>query len=447
MVKAELNKSRLQSHANNYSRNKLLLYLSLCLFFVILLIPPGFSQQDENFGWTAVDNSVSTNLNDVVSIDSTQTVAVGDNGIIVSTEDEGITWNQELLNEQNNLKSISMHNNTFFVVGDAGTVYRKIFGEPWEFVTSFTGVDLYSVSHISTLENSFDNSIVYAGGQNGELWKSVNGGNSWIIQDLLVTNDINGIDFHNSSHGILVGSNAMLMGTTNGGNLWETRDVPDGISSNLRSVVIVNFVRMYAVGDNGAFIKSSGSNIGWTWTKLNASTTADLYGVAASSINKIYAVGTNGVVVNSVNGGSEFVFQKVQTSVNNSNFLSIDVSDSENGWIVGENGVNLVTTTGGVALRDVPTVEDLNDWSAYLDFALPILFEGFQNMVEILVISIAMGFILGLLIAVIRTSRSGYINPRLLLIDLNTHEGAAIKLIWRYIISVFHYIVKSLAVA
>lgn len=79
---------------------------------------------DEGITWINLNSGVSNNLNSVLSVSITNTWIVGDNGLILHTSNGGNEWIVQQSNTTVNLKSISLNTlgNKAWISGDGGTI-------------------------------------------------------------------------------------------------------------------------------------------------------------------------------------------------------------------------------------------------------------------------------------------------------------------------------------
>ncbi|MHA2098015.1 MAG: YCF48-related protein [Candidatus Kariarchaeaceae archaeon] len=446
------------------SKKKFTFYILSSLIIILIIIPGAFSQQDENFGWNPQETEFEDELGDIVSVNTTHAWAISTNGRIISTQDGGFTWEVEYSSAGSVFNELSYSNGTLYVVGDLGTIIRKTVNTDWEVLPQITPTNINSVSHFTTSFASIQDTIVHIAGDNGEVWRSADGGENWVFLDTLTDKVIEDINFYNSTHGFVVGEDSLLLGTLNAGQEWVQRDIPENVTGSFRAIEIINYVRIYIVGDGGSLISSRGRAVGWTFFLKDTPTTSDLYDISASSTLKFWVVGENGTIINTINGAGEFTRQKLAPEYNSTNIYGVDVHDGENGWVVGQDGIILQTSTGGIALRDIPTVADYSNFDVYWDFVEPKFREGFNNLLDILWWSIALGFFLGLTLAIIRTTRGPSVRPKDFLWNLELwykrNRGIIprttksnplrefwqlILIFWRYIFGLLIWVIKAFA--
>jgi len=112
----------------------------------------------------------------------------------------------------------------------------------------------------------FTNSMTgYSGGGSGIIGKTIDGGNSLIIQNGNVPDNINSLFFLNNNNGYAVGNNGAITKTTNGGINWipQTRIT----SNNLNTIYFVNESTGYISGDFGTALRTT--NGGLVFVNLN----------------------------------------------------------------------------------------------------------------------------------------------------------------------------------
>jgi len=263
---------------------------------------------------------------------------------------------------------------------------------PWAVKTSGTTKSLYAVCFINETNG-------FAGGYDGTLLKTTDGGSTWAAITTTASNTINDIVFPTPSLGFLVegglvggfykttdgganwadampnssvnglsaicfptatkgyfcGSNLEFDATTDGG-ATSTRDILGNIG-NARDIFFVNDSVGYAVGydsynttdDKGRIDKTT--NGGKTWTDQTS-------GVASTGLNSVYfsdlnngiIVGEGGKILKTTNGGTTWT---AQTSGVTKTLYAVAFSSATAGIAVGDAGTVLSTTDGGTTWTTV----------------------------------------------------------------------------------------------
>ena len=376
----------------------------ICILLPLFLVPSIPSEGEVDTGWDGVSIDTDFDLNDVVAINSTAAMAVGENGKIFTTSNSGANWSESESGTIYDLNSIDFLD-VVIVIGDAGIVLVNE-GDSWIDNSISNASNLYDVSVVSY--SSFNDSLIFVSGMNGEIWKWSNG--SWI--DLSgatgVNSDIYGIDFVNETHGIAVGEDGLIIVTENGGLSWEPSDIPESVNGlSFYDVAFINPIRAFVAGENGTFMRSSGtgdSSIGYNWVVWDTGSTSTIKAISYSSINKVWIVGDNNFIALTKDGGKSF-FNQSQPQTIDTDFSGISFSDGFNGFMVGESGIALYTDREGNDPAQLDTAMVFNTFWEYAEYAYPFLKDGMVNTLKIIVLAIMMGFTIGVTFAVFKTSQ------------------------------------------
>ncbi len=171
--------------------------------------------------WVKVTSPTPNNLNNIVQIDATTLIAVGDGGTLIKSTDSGTTWSLKTNWTTYNLNSISYSSsqNKIVVVGASGrTGYSSDLGETWTANSVITG----SVS-LNDIANNGTNWVV--AGNEGRIYTSTNGV-SWtetIIENVRYYR----VQYLNSRF-IVVGFRGRVYESTNNGVNWTGRSLNVG---------------------------------------------------------------------------------------------------------------------------------------------------------------------------------------------------------------------------
>ena len=167
-------------------------------------------------------------------------VAVGDVGKILRSTDNGANWShvttgyasnygnnyKASLNGINNLRGVSFGNNTFVAVGYSGKIITSTDdGSSWDNETAVNSNNLYGVT--------FGNSTFVAVGSNGTIVKSTNNGASWSSSSSGTSETLFGVTFGNNTFMAVGNSGTIVKSTDNGAN-WSSSS--SGTTNNLYGV-------------------------------------------------------------------------------------------------------------------------------------------------------------------------------------------------------------------
>ena len=390
------------------------MFLFSLLFLVILISPITPSEEEIDTGWDSSLISTEPDLNDVVALNSTSAIAVGESGKIFFTENSGVNWSEMVSDVVQDLNSIESSTQSI-IVGDSGTVLVSD-GDSWV-ENSIPGAgNLYdlSVPHFESLSNS----TIFVCGTGGEIWKWTD--NSWVdLSSNTGTNgNIYGIDFIDEEKGFAVGAEGLIIATSDGGLTWEIRDPPEEFSDfSFYDLLFFgwqgNPTSLLVVGENGTLIQSSGTGstgIGYIWRVPSdesdhpTGTTNTIRSMSGTSRFKYWVVGDDNYIALTEDGGNSF-YNQSQPQTSGVDFTGVSFSNGFDGFAVGEEGVALYTDREGLDPRVLDTAKSFENFWEYAEYAYPRLKEGMFNTLKIIMLAIFMGFSIGVTLAVFKTSQ------------------------------------------
>lgn len=242
---------------------------------------------------------------------------------------------------------------------DSGVHQTVIQGNPLELWDAEETVHLRAIWDSTNIGVSSINglsfpstSIGYACAPTGAIFKTTDGGATWVKQVTGVTYDIYSIDFFDATTGIACGELGIILRTTDGGQTWVAQET--GFEVDLFSIFMSTASTIFAVGAAGTIIKSS--NAGETWTEITLTATADFKSVAKLSNGNILVVGTDNAVYKSSNGTT---FTAVTTMPISANWNAISRTHQGPGfstYITGSGSKVLRTDDSGATWVNVSTV-------------------------------------------------------------------------------------------
>ncbi|HEY1202296.1 MAG TPA: YCF48-related protein, partial [Niastella sp.] len=191
----------------------------------------------------------------------------------------------------------------------------------------------------------------------------------------------------------IAGNDGTVIRTTNGGNTWVQQDI--GITNrDIYDIQFVNNNTGWVVGQNGTIRKTIDGGATWTAQSTSGQT---LYGAYFVDANTGWAVGNSGTIRKTTDGGTTWVDQSGPDPVDNQRYMEVHFISATTGWIVGNNGTILFTTNGGTtwtqqysnynsSINSVYFVNGMYGWSvgndgtvqSYLSVTLPVNFASFE---------------------------------------------------------------------
>ena len=230
---------------------------------------------------------------------------VGGYNKLFKTTDGGVNWFPMMLGEFNKLNSIHMFNESNGVaVGNEGTILRTLSGNVWFSAFSNTYNKLNSVF-------TLNNNSAIAVGDSGIILKATDTYFNWIEKSSGVITNLNCVIFVNNDLGWIAGNEGIILKSTNGGETWELLN--SGTTMNLNSISFSNHLNGWAAG-NGGVIKTTDGGVNW-----------------------------------------------FQQNIINNNYYCIQLLDSYEGFVLGQNGKLFRTYDGGLNWELVHT----NQYSLY----------------------------------------------------------------------------------
>ena len=166
------------------------------------------------------------------------------------------------------------------------------------------------------------------------------GGESWTATSAPTAATLNGVDFADASVGWAVGDNGAVVRSADGGATWAVQPAPS--AATLNAVRFADKYSGWAVGESGAIAHTD--NGGASWTAQSAPSAATLKAVDFVDASVGTAVGADGTVAHTEDGGMSWTAQPTPTTAT---LNAINFVDSQTAWSVGASGTVLRTTNGG----------------------------------------------------------------------------------------------------
>jgi len=227
------------------------------------LITSGSTAMYSNDGnnWNAINNNMpSSELLDMTANPQGILVAVGENGLILTSSNKGSTWTNETNSSYTqNLTAVANGNNQFVAVGKAGTVLQSTGGNNWTEAPNLPGNDdLYSVA--ANLQG-----MMVAVGKTGAVW--VYNGTAWsaATNQNVTANNLNSVTINTAGTWIAGGDNGTIIYSKDGNN-WSLASTATTFDIGKILCNKTYCVASASSGDSPApsVILSSTDNINWS---------------------------------------------------------------------------------------------------------------------------------------------------------------------------------------
>ena len=391
------------------------LFVSVAIFSLIFSISE-VSAQEVRSGWEVMESGTEFDLLSA-EVHENDIWAFGTGGITIISSDDGVTWSEVLSETSQNLTSSDSNFGAMVVAGNNGTVLLLNDGIWTDLSTDIIG----DITDISLTGN---NSLVVVSGNTAWTCTINEGATDWEIVWGDSTYSLNSVSFLDSENGLIAGESGLILATNDGGETWDYRDAPGALSEvDIVDIEYFSSIRAYAISEDGHILKSSREGslaVGFVWSIVEIEREYPAGGsnewvkggteidYDASSINvlsqsKIMLAGPNGYLSLSKDGGNIVSRQMIPVS-NDTSFNAFAMQDGFRGVAVGDGGVILRTENAGSEDFVGFEVADFNDFGQFVDYSKERLMDGLVATAKIVFFGILMGFSLGIILSMLKTS-------------------------------------------
>jgi photosystem II stability/assembly factor-like uncharacterized protein len=192
-------------------------------------------------------------------------------------------------------------------VGAFGTIYRSADGgESWLPQVSKTTENLYDVDFV-------DGQRGWAVGRSGTILHTDDGGDTWTPQASGVGAEkhLFAVDFADAQHGIAVGDWGVILTTSDGGRTWEDHSLTEDVILN--DVSMVDATHAWIAGEVGTVLTTADG--GRTWARQQAGVDKTLFGVYFADAQHGWVVGIDALILRTDDGGHTWTVQNGSTEV------------------------------------------------------------------------------------------------------------------------------------
>lgn len=215
-------------------------------------------------------------------------VVVGNAGVVLTSTDNGATWNRQQLSGAPFLLDVTTCPNNEFVAlaAEREVWFADTGGSNWRSVA----IDTYE--YVQAIECD-TNGGIWVVGSFSTIWRSDDGGASWSETSMDEDMNLTSIQFVDDAVGFVTGEFGDIFRTQDGGDTWEyMTPLPDEFYP--QAAHFSDTQTGWIAGLNGTIWQTRDGGI--SWEQQPTDTVAPLYGIAANGTG-LYAVGGFGTVL------------------------------------------------------------------------------------------------------------------------------------------------------
>jgi len=301
------------------------------------------SNQPDANTWRSINTGYQSSIRAIHYLpDQQQLAAIGENGLLLLSNDGGNQWQKmELPTTAELTDFISVSPSlTLIACADGSFLRSENIATQWERVTT------HSSAYITRLFYDPEQNTLIALSAEGEILLSDDGGKLWapVTHTHQYLTDI--IQLSNKTL-LASGANGTLLQSDNGGRTWS--NLPSLTSTSIDGIMAITDTSIVAYGEGGLLLQSN--DTGNSWTLLKEPITDFVHQLLQISSDNWLAAGAKGLLINSTNQGQDWK-NIISVQQQNDYFLSM-ISDKKSGALLaaGPPGTILRSTDQGKIWR------------------------------------------------------------------------------------------------
>ncbi len=252
--------------------------------------------EDQGATWQALASGVTAELHALAFFNADTGIIAGAGGTILRTRDGGVSF--QVLPSPDTTTYYALYgfdHNTLLLTGAGGAIRQSYDGgDSWEVRDSHTTAALYTIA-----SNGID--YTYAAGAGGALVRSLDGGSNWSAWSWAANGTtIRALAFPGENIGLAIGDLGRVFRSQTKGEFWSLQAALNG-SPTLRALHFADAGNGYLCGNGGTLYATA--NAGITWNLLSSGSTLNLTGIAFSTTARGAISGENGTLLTTANTG------------------------------------------------------------------------------------------------------------------------------------------------
>jgi len=283
--------------------------------------------------------------------------AVGEQGLILKTEDGGVSWTKSTSGTAVRLNAVAVHRThpeLAWAVGDsATTLWTADGGKTWNPKDIGENARVRDVHFLDEKRGVAVGEVPIPRGSVGAIWETDDGGRSWSVVRLpfLLASPFYGVHLNDSGVGVAVGQGGQIYQTEDRGSTW---DYISGVRTDkdLYGAYMRADGRGWAVGDRGTILQTTDGGSSWSVVQTdqyyNLRSVAgredrvEALAVGTEYANEVWFGSTMGTILTLDGAGWH-----AQRSRTHGPLSRVRFFDTDHAWTVGDEASILRTWTGG----------------------------------------------------------------------------------------------------
>lgn len=221
----------------------------------------------EKTDWQLSTVQQENNLNSIYFVDNLIGFIIGNNGLLLKTNNSGQNWDVVDLTPKVNYNAILYSNGRLFCVGEKGTLLRSNYDlKNWEKISTATNETFFNIKFVN------DN-VAFICGSHGLILKSEDGGSTWKKIPNNSKENLFSIDFSDDQTGFAVGWSGTILKTIDQGMSWFK--INNNNKEYLKDICFTNQFLGFIVGGDGMILRTE--NGGTDWERIVSNTSSGLF--------------------------------------------------------------------------------------------------------------------------------------------------------------------------